>query len=91
MCAKNHNRLLCSDAIAASARLHWGWIQSLGIRFDMLSFMVPALFADILSSCPPEEELYDSMRSGVLLCQVLWALLFVPCVVSHAGADREQA
>ena len=22
----------CSDAISASARLHWGWIQSLGIR-----------------------------------------------------------
>ena len=41
------------DAISASARLHWMWIQGMGIR------------------CPPQEELYDSMRSGVLLCEII--------------------
>ncbi len=42
-----------ADAISASARLHWTWIQGMGIR------------------CPPQEELYDSMRSGVLLCEII--------------------
>ena len=41
------------DAISASARLHWTWIQGMGIR------------------CPPQEELYDSMRSGVFLCEII--------------------
>ena len=35
--------------------------------------MAARCFADAAGSCPPAEELYDSMRSGVLLCQVLRA------------------
>ena len=33
--------------------------------------------------CPPEEELYDSMRSGVLLCQVHQVLssFFCRCII----------
>ena len=71
----NHkSHLRCSEAISSSARLHWGWIQNLGIRsaqaqFHFLSFYFRAVF-HCCTRCPPVEELYDSMRSGVLLCQV---------------------
>lgn len=67
-----------------SKALAFGWPRPRLLRF----FVRLLTFA---SSCPPAEELYDSMRSGVLLCQVRQALHTALRIKSHALADREQA
>ena len=61
----------------------------IGVGSKALAFGAPAFVwsphcvLTLQCRCPPEEELYDSMRSGVLLCQVDQVLSSFLCSRSH--------
>lgn len=90
--------LLRSDALAASARLHWGWIQSLGIRCASIC-LVSALCVDSAVQVPARRRAlrqYEERRAampGTSSAFLFFLSLHHLCsrTQSHAATDREQA